>query len=175
MAGRTQKPPAARQGHRRQPGNEREPLKLVPKAKPQRIPACPRREGDLLHPVVRALWGKVWRAPASRREWDSGDQALLTRWALTFDTWLEVDGRCRKAPVVKGSQGQPRPNPLFGERARLDEALRAIEDLMGLTVASRVRFGILADAAPVGAEDGPVDFEEFTDPEGVEIVEAGSA
>lgn len=174
MAGRLQKPPAARQGHRRQPGDDREPLKLVPKPKALRIPACPRRDGELLHTVVRALWGKVWRSLAATQEWDSGDQALLTRWALTFDSWMEVDARCRKAPVVKGSQGQPRPNPLFGERARLDEALRAIEDLMGLTVASRVRFGILADPAPAADGDAPVDFEEFVDPEGVEIVETGA-
>jgi P27 family predicted phage terminase small subunit len=55
---------------------------------------------------------------------------------------IEVTGR-----VVEGSQGQPRPNPLYKQVQEFQAEARQLEDRFGLSPMSRLRLGItFADA-----------------------------
>ncbi len=55
---------------------------------------------------------------------------------------IDVTGR-----VVEGSQGQPRPNPLFKQVESFQAEARQLEDRFGLSPLSRLRLGItFADA-----------------------------
>jgi P27 family predicted phage terminase small subunit len=59
--------------------------------------------------------------------------------------WAAVDETGR---VVVGSQGQPRPNPLFKQVESFQAEARQLEDRFGLSPLARLRLGItFADAA----------------------------
>lgn len=172
MRGRPAKHPAARQGHR-----PKAPLQLL--AKGQRPPACPRREarGGVMEPLsagARARWREIWRSrPAAA--WDrQADLPALTRYILMYDGWLRMEAQAVRSPLVRGSQGQARANPLGAEVRKAHAALLAVEDRFGLQPRGRIALGLALSEGLATIEDllGPIeDMDEFALPDDADLIE----
>jgi P27 family predicted phage terminase small subunit len=114
-----------------------------------------------LEPVVRQVpsadvawreatverWVVFWGS-ALASQVEPSDEGAFRRLFKLYDEiermWeaIEVTGR-----VVEGSQGQPRPNPLYKQVQEFQAEARQLEDRFGLSPMSRLRLGItFADA-----------------------------
>lgn len=124
--------PSQRVGHRRQPT-----LTQVPSGT-TRVPVAPTG----LSPRVHRVWRLLWKSGAAGT-WDpAADLPALTRYIRNLDRWMGHEEIVRKAPVVRGSKGQLRANPLANRMDALDGSLRATEEQFGLTPLGRMRLGI---------------------------------
>lgn len=92
-------------------------------------------------------WAGFWASPLASQI-ESSDEGAFRRLFKLYDEidrlWeaVEVTGR-----IVEGSQGQPRPNPLFKQIEAFQAEARQLEDRYGLSPLSRLRLGItFADA-----------------------------
>lgn len=92
-------------------------------------------------------WVAFWSSPLSGQV-EQSDHGALRRLFWLYD---ELD-RLRDAVeetgrVVPGSQGQPRPNPLYKQMEAFQAEARQLEDRFGLSPLARLRLGItFADA-----------------------------
>jgi P27 family predicted phage terminase small subunit len=107
-------------------------------AQPSRPPPVP--EG--LQPEMATVWQTLWRSRVAQ-SWDrESDLPALTRYIRLLDRWHRYDDVVREMPMVKGSKGQVRANPLAARIDALEAQIRALEEHLGLTPASRIRLGI---------------------------------
>jgi P27 family predicted phage terminase small subunit len=92
-------------------------------------------------------WTVFWTSPLASQV-EPSDEGAFRRLFWIYD---ELD-RLRQAieetgRVVEGSQGQPRPNPLYKQVESFQAEARQMEDRFGLSPLSRLRLGItFADA-----------------------------
>ena len=92
-------------------------------------------------------WVHFWGSPLASQV-EPSDEGAFRRLFWIYDELdrlreaIEVTGR-----VVEGSQGQPRPNPLYKQVESFQAEARQLEDRFGLSPLSRLRLGItFADA-----------------------------
>jgi P27 family predicted phage terminase small subunit len=114
----------------------------------------PLRPGGLLpepaegwRPETTDRWVEFWGSKIAGSVEDS-DHGALRRLFRLYDEldrlWEAVEETGR---VVEGSQGQPRPNPLFKQIETFQAEARQLEDRFGLSPKSRLQLGItFADA-----------------------------
>jgi len=93
-------------------------------------------------------WQEFWMSPLAQQV-ETSDYGALRRLFGLYDEldrlWDAVEETGR---VVVGSQGQPRPNPLFKQVESFQAEARQLEDRFGLSPMARLRLGItFADAA----------------------------
>ena len=93
-------------------------------------------------------WQEFWMSPLAQQV-ETSDYGSLRRLFGLYDElgrlWDAVEETGR---VVVGSQGQPRPNPLFKQVESFQSEARQLEDRFGLSPLARLRLGItFADAA----------------------------
>ena len=92
-------------------------------------------------------WVGFWSSPLASQV-EPSDVPALRRLFWLYDEL----GRMREAleetgRVVAGSQGQPRPNPLYKQISELQSEARQLEDRFGLSPRSRLQLGIALGAA----------------------------
>jgi len=92
-------------------------------------------------------WVQFWSSPLASQV-EVSDEGAFRRLFWLYDELdrlrdaIEETGR-----VVAGSQGQPRPNPLYKQVESFQAEARQMEDRFGLSPLSRLRLGItFADA-----------------------------
>ena len=137
MGGSPKKPVDRRQGH----GTA--DVGLVPRAGLRPVPAADGvwREGTV------ERWVAFWSSPLASQV-EQSDEGAFRRLFWIYDELerlreaIEATGR-----VVEGSQGQPRPNPLYKQVQEFQAEARQLEDRFGLSPMARLRLGItFADA-----------------------------
>jgi P27 family predicted phage terminase small subunit len=115
---------------------------VVVRAETQPVAADP----NWREPTVES-WVAFWSSPLAQQVQPSDYGALLRLWwcydeVLRARDAIETTGR-----VVAGSQGQPRPNPLYKLVSELQAEARQLEDRFGLSPMARLKLGIVfADA-----------------------------
>jgi P27 family predicted phage terminase small subunit len=126
------KPPDIARGHRRHP-------QLVEvEGRAARAPRPP--EG--LREETRKLWGQLWHSPVAQA-WDPhSDLPVLVRYIRLLDRWLRYDELLGRAPLVQGSRGQLRPNPLAARLDAVEAQVHVLEEHLGLTPSARMRLGL---------------------------------
>lgn len=92
-------------------------------------------------------WLDFWRSKLASNV-EPSDEGALRRLFKLYDEidrlWEAVEATGR---VVDGSQGQPRPNPLFKQIEAFQAEARQLEDRFGLSPMSRLKLGVtFADA-----------------------------
>ena len=109
-------------------------------------PVAPEPE-SVWRPGTVERWNFFWESKLAGNV-EPSDEGALRRLFRLYDEldrmWdaIEETGR-----VVEGSQGQPRPNPLFKQIETFQAEARQLEDRFGLSPMSRLRLGItFADA-----------------------------
>jgi P27 family predicted phage terminase small subunit len=70
------------------------------------------------------------------------DRAVLTRWITEMDRYLRLMQAADAEPVVRGSQGQPVENPMYGTAYKALAAVQACEKQMGMGALNRSALGI---------------------------------
>jgi P27 family predicted phage terminase small subunit len=98
-------------------------------------------------PATVERWHDFFSSPVASQV-DVSDQGALRRLFRLYDEierlWEAVETTGR---VVEGSQGQPRPNPLFKQIEGFQAEARQLEDRFGLSPMARFRLGVqFADA-----------------------------
>ena len=97
--------------------------------------------------VTVERWVAFWGSPLASQV-ESSDEGAFRRLFKLYDEiermWEAIEATGR---VVEGSQGQPRPNPLYKQVQEFQAEARQLEDRFGLSPMSRLRLGItFADA-----------------------------
>ncbi len=93
-------------------------------------------------PEARQHWTSIWASEVSLYWEPASDLGGLVRYILTFDAWIKARAIATAIPMVRGSQGQLRPNPIESTVQRLAHELRSFETRYGLTPRDRVGLGI---------------------------------
>jgi P27 family predicted phage terminase small subunit len=96
---------------------------------------------------TRERWVEFWGSKLAANV-EVSDHGALRRLFRLYDEidrmWEAIEETGR---VVEGSQGQPRPNPLFKQVETFQAEARNLEDRFGLSPKSRLQLGItFADA-----------------------------
>ncbi len=70
------------------------------------------------------------------------DKAVLNRWIREMDRYLRLTAEADLKPSVRGSQGQPVENPLYGTAYKALAAVQQCEKQMGMGALNRSALGI---------------------------------
>jgi P27 family predicted phage terminase small subunit len=88
-----------------------------------------------------AAWEAYWEDGVSQVQ-TPVDRAVLSRWVTEMDRYLRLMGAADMEPVVRGSQGQPVENPMYGTAYKALAAVQACEKQMGMGALNRSALGI---------------------------------
>lgn len=81
------------------------------------------------------------------------DRAVLLRWVTEMDRYLRLVAAADAEPVVRGSQGQPVENPMYGTAYKALAAVQACEKQMGMGALNRSALGIAVIAETKSLQD----------------------
>jgi P27 family predicted phage terminase small subunit len=95
-----------------------------------------------LLPGTGETWERLWTSFLAGAWNRDTDLPAIARYVLNLDKWCRYEEMVAKVPMVKGSKGQLRSNPLAGRMDALEGQLRFTEEQYGLTPASRIRLGL---------------------------------
>lgn len=123
--------PADRRQRRNRPA-----LVSVP-ATPAAAPPPP--EGLLKASV--AAWDALWASPVASTYLESDLPALARLFSL-IDERTRISAGIGSERLVAGSQGQPRPHPMYAVVTSLDAEIRQLEDRFGLSPKARMQLGV---------------------------------
>jgi P27 family predicted phage terminase small subunit len=104
-------------------------------------PGPPALPEGIEHPRVVEAWERLWQADIARYIHGSDMPTVERLFRLTeeFERAMEV---YRRAPAVKGSQGQLRVNPFLDAALKIEAAIHRLENEIGLTPMARARLGL---------------------------------
>ena len=94
-----------------------------------------------LCPEAVAAWDAYWSDGVSQVQ-TPVDRAVLVRWVTEMDRYLRLMAEADLDPVVRGSQGQPVENPMYGTAYKALAAVQACEKQMGMGALNRSALGI---------------------------------
>lgn len=70
------------------------------------------------------------------------DRSLVVRWITETDRYLRLIAEADREPVVRGSQGQPVENPLYGTAYKAMNVIQQCERQLGMGPLNRSALGI---------------------------------
>lgn len=88
-----------------------------------------------------AAWDAYWSDGVASVQ-TPVDRAVLLRWVREMDRYLRLSAEADRQPSVRGSQGQPVENPLYGTAYKALAAVQACEKQMGMGALNRSALGI---------------------------------
>lgn len=131
------KAPSVRQGHR-----DNSVVVLDRAVSPAAIRRQPPKPPAKLLRSTREAWFAFWRSSLAAAVMPETDMQALVRLYRLYDQRERARLVADKTPVVEGSEGQPRPNPLFKVIGSFDVEIRQLEDRFGLSPLARARLGL---------------------------------
>ena len=136
------RPPGTRQDTRK---GRRAELAAVPDTPPalmhdgSEVPTPP---ADLT-PESVTVWEQFWTTHPVVPHLKPSDLVVVTRWIGNYDEWAKAKAALRlDGPVVEGSKGQPRQNPMIAYIGALEAAMRSDEKALGIGPKARSELGI---------------------------------
>lgn len=94
-----------------------------------------------LCPEAMDAWDAYWSDGVAQVQ-TPVDRAVLLRWVREMDRYLRLSAEADAEPSVRGSQGQPVENPLYGTAYKALAAVQACEKQMGMGALNRSALGI---------------------------------
>lgn len=88
-----------------------------------------------------AAWDAYWSDGVAQVQ-TPVDRAVLLRWVTEMDRYLRLMAAADMEPIVRGSQGQPVENPMYGTAYKALAAVQACEKQMGMGALNRSALGI---------------------------------
>ncbi len=132
MPGPPPKSAARRQRSRRDMGTDIGAL-----SKPGKPTSMPRG----LCRQAQTAWHGYWHDVVSGVTRPS-DATLVLRWAKNVDRYHRLLTEADSSPVVTGSMGQPRPNPIYDLVFKIEASIKADEQQLGIGPLNRLRLGV---------------------------------
>jgi len=131
---------------RRQRRNKTTLAEVVPLS--PKVPAAP--EG--LSEALQEQWRDVWTSQVGRAIQPHHEPALRRLFTLRgqFEMAMRV---VEEQPMVQGSTGQPRANPMADYALRVDAAILRLENELGLTPLSQAKLGMAVGSAQLTLEE----------------------
>lgn len=105
-----------------------------------------------LCPEAYAAWDAYWEDRVAQVQ-TPVDRAVLLRWVSEMDRYLRLMAAADQEPVVRGSQGQPVENPMYGTAYKALAAVQACEKQMGMGALNRSALGIAVIAETKSLRD----------------------
>lgn len=90
---------------------------------------------------ARAAWDGYWDDRVAQVQ-TPVDRVVLLRWVTELDRYLRLVAEGDRQPVVRGSQGQPVENPVYGTAYKALSVVQACEKQMGMGALNRSALGI---------------------------------
>jgi hypothetical protein len=112
---------------------------------------------------VQAAWQAFWSDPVSGAM-TPADTAVAIRWAKNSARRLKLIAEADREPLVSGSQGQARPNPLYRLAMLLEASIRADEQQLGVGPLNRLRLGLAVSESARSLADLNIEVQESDDP-----------
>lgn len=140
--------------HRKRPDQrqnnrpDRAPLEVVVPITPPPPPAPLRG----WRKATRDAWVSYWRSEVSAAAQDV-DLPSLRRLFTMLDVQAQCWARYAAEPYVDGSKGQPVSNPALDDALKLERAVVALEDRLGLSPKARANLAISIGQAQLTAGD----------------------
>lgn len=141
-------PPAKRPTLRRGHGAQTQALALRDETEELVIPPCPKG----LLPRTRKRWDAYWTSDVARAADPVIDLHLVERWIRAVDQYERLEPIVKKTPLIKGSVGQLRINPLAAHLESLVAQIRQAEDALGMSPKARAQLGIALYEAQAAAK-----------------------
>lgn len=89
---------------------------------------------------AQEAWDEFWGDRVSGMS-RSADAVVALRWVKHLDRYYRLLALADSEPVVKGSTGQPRPNPVYDLAFKIESAIAEAERQLGIGVLNRLRLG----------------------------------
>lgn len=70
------------------------------------------------------------------------DDTLVGRWVKNLDRYYRLLAEADAEPVVAGSTGQPRPNPIYDLAYKIEASIKDDEKQLGIGPLNRLRLGV---------------------------------
>lgn len=105
-----------------------------------------------LCPEANDAWAAYWDDRVAQVQ-TPVDRAVLLRWITEMDRYLRLMAAADREPVVRGSQGQPVENPMYGTAYKALGAIQACEKQMGMGALNRSALGIAVIAETKSLQD----------------------
>jgi P27 family predicted phage terminase small subunit len=81
------------------------------------------------------------------------DATLVLRWVKNLDRYHRLLAEADKEPIVDGSHGQPRVNPIYSLALSIEKSIKDDEKQLGIGPLNRLRLGVaLSEGAKSLAE-----------------------
>jgi P27 family predicted phage terminase small subunit len=100
-------------------------------------PRMPRGLCQRAQQAWQAFWGDV--ASGAMRP---ADTIVAVRWISDLDRYFRLVAQADREPIVTGSQGQIRANPLYDTAFKLQSAINDAERRIGISPLDRLRLGV---------------------------------
>lgn len=110
---------------------------------------------------ARRIWREWWKSPPSMGVDIGSDMEALSWWIICVfrrSLYIQI---VRQQPLVKGSMGQPVPNPLERVMARMSEDIARAEARFGMTTLDRFRLHFETKATRIQDDDAPTAIDEY--------------
>ena len=141
--------------HRKRPdqgghhqGAPKKPALVVAKLPSSRQPTATRG----WRKSTKDAWADYWASDVSGAS-EAVDMPTLRRLFTMRDVQAECWARYEGSPYVDGSKGQPVANPALDDALKLERAIVALEDRMGLSAKSRANLSMAIGQAALTAKD----------------------
>lgn len=141
--GPTGKDPDDIQGHR---DPEAGVLTIPERGEIVTVPTPP----DGLLPATVDRWTLYWESDVARTA-KTVDLFVVERLFRYYDQWERYMSDVEANPMVKGSKGQERDNPLAKRTHELEGRMQELESRLGITPLARMRLGIAIGTARLTA------------------------
>ena len=103
-----------------------------------RIPQAPRGWKE----STRKAWRAFWKSSVASMIDEKSDMTAIVRLFSMYEEREALVPLMQNAPLVKGSQGQLRLNPLGSRIDQLDASITALEDRFGMSPKARLATGM---------------------------------
>jgi P27 family predicted phage terminase small subunit len=132
LPGPPPKAAAKRQRSKRDIGSDIGPIASVGPA--------PRMPADMCRPAQNA-WRSYWQDVLSGVMRDA-DGTMVLRWVKNLDRYHRLLAEADSVPMVVGSTGQPKANPIYDLVFKIEASIKDDEKQLGIGPLNRLRLGV---------------------------------
>ena len=115
-----------------------------------------------LRKAAARAWQAYWTSDVAGAT-DGADLSMVERWIKNVNRYEALMAQADRTPIVAGSTGQPKANPLYDAGLALERAIKADEQQMGIGPLNRVKLGLVIGEAHRSLADLNAEVDDVDD------------